>query len=129
MNKQRILFLTLNTFSATGGIEKVCRIAAKAIYELVEDTGDDMTVYSMYDRSKDIETKYLPLKKFKGFNGQRATFVLNAVSKGTYADIVILSHINLLIVGYIIKLFSPKTKLIIIAHGIEIWNILPLWKK
>ena len=34
---------------------------------------------------------------------------------------VILSHINLMIVGWLIKKVSPRTKLVLLAHGIEIW--------
>jgi glycosyltransferase involved in cell wall biosynthesis len=44
------------------------------------------------------------------------------VRYGVKNNIVILSHANLLLVGFFIKLFSPKTKLILIAHGIEVWE-------
>ena len=40
-----------------------------------------------------------------------------------------LSHINLLLVGYLIKRLSPKTKLVLFAHGIEVWKPLPGWKR
>src|SRR6185437_10717067 len=32
-----------------------------------------------------------------------------------------MSHINLLPVGWLIKKLSPRTKIILLAHGIEIW--------
>jgi phosphatidylinositol alpha-1,6-mannosyltransferase len=55
-------------------------------------------------------------------------FVKQAVKAGRKSETVILSHINLLLVGYLIKLFSPETKVLLIAHGIEVWNPFPGWK-
>jgi phosphatidyl-myo-inositol dimannoside synthase len=129
MKKKKLLFLTLNTFSATGGIEKVCRTAAKALHELTEVSRDHLTVLSMHDQTEDLEPRYLPQKLFQGFNGRRFSFVFNAIVKGREADQVIISHINLLPVAYLIKQFSPHTKLNLIAHGIEVWNVLPRWKR
>jgi glycosyltransferase involved in cell wall biosynthesis len=43
------------------------------------------------------------------------------VRAGSRADTVILSHINLLLVGWLIKKITPSVKLILLAHGIEIW--------
>ena len=122
------MFLTLNTFSATGGIEKVCRIASKALCEITAEAGDELLVFSMYDETKDLNTQYLPTKFFKGFGGQRISFVASAVKSGIKSDIVILSHLNLLLVGYLIKFFSPKTKLVLVAHGIEVWGRVSLSK-
>jgi len=34
-----------------------------------------------------------------------------------------------LLAGYLIKLLSPKTKLVLMAHGIEVWKKFPAWKK
>ncbi|MFZ4771794.1 MAG: glycosyltransferase family 4 protein, partial [Ferruginibacter sp.] len=53
---------------------------------------------------------------------KKGRFVKEAVQKGVEADVVILSHINLLLVGWFIKRFSPKTKVFLFAHGIEIWG-------
>lgn len=33
-----------------------------------------------------------------------------------------LSHINLLMVGFVIKFFKPSVKLVLLAHGIEVWK-------
>ena len=126
--KRHLLFLTLNTFSATGGIEKVCRMACKAIREIAQESNDCLTVFSMYDEQAQVMEQYLPTACFKGFSGNRMEFVKQAISKGRRTEVVILSHINLLTVGYAIKLLSPKTKLYLIAHGVEVWSPLPFWK-
>ena len=119
---KKIMFLTLRTFSITGGIEKVSKVAGKAIYEWCTETGNQLSVRSMYDVSSDIDEKYFPAQNFKGFGIRRLKFTRKCVAAGVRQDMVILSHVNLLAIGYLIKLFSPKTKLVLIAHGIEVWK-------
>jgi phosphatidylinositol alpha-1,6-mannosyltransferase len=128
-NYNSVLFLTLKVFSATGGIEKVNRIVGKALYELGLESGNKAKVFSMYDKTEDIMDKYFPLRVFKGFDNSKIKFVYQSVMQGKKSNLVILSHINLLSVGYAIKLLSPDTKVYLITHGIEVWNPLPSFKK
>ena len=125
-----VLFLTLRVFSATGGIEKVGRVVCKALTDLT--AGNQLSrvaVYSMYDGVSEVNEKYIAPDKFKGFGQRKFQFVQAAVKKGCTSKVVILSHINLLMIGYLIKLFSPRTKLILIAHGIEVWEPLKGYKR
>jgi phosphatidyl-myo-inositol dimannoside synthase len=118
-----VLFLTLRIFSEVGGIEKVCKILGKSLTDLQPQLNiTKVLVMSMYDSNKDVQTKYIPNQIFIGANNNKINFVANAVKHGIKSKVVVISHINLLVVGYIIKMFSPKTKLILIAHGIEVWN-------
>ena len=123
-----ILFLTLKVFAATGGIEKVCRVAGKSIYEMSLSGSCTSQVYSMYDKQKDADdNKYFPSEIFRGFGTAKMKFIYAALRKGRKSDTVILSHINLLLAGWLIKLLSPSTKVILFAHGIEVWT--PLRKR
>ena len=126
----KILFLTLRVFSATGGIEKVCRVAGKALYELGLQYGGLIKIFSLYGRPNKAEGNiYFPQLLFKGFQHKRFRFVFSAIKAGRSSKIVMLSHINLLLVGYLIKLTRPSVKLVLLAHGIEVWQTLPSWKK
>lgn len=125
MTKNKILFLTLYTFSLTGGIEKVCRSLAKALTDLQLP----FHLLAMHDREADLDTRYLKAEHFKGVNGRKFYFALTAIVKGITSQTVILSHINLLIFAKIIKTIAPQTRIILYAHGIEIWEQLPNWKK
>jgi len=125
-----ILLLTLKVFSATGGIEKVCRVAGKSLFEWTVREEKSVEVFCMHDSQEDADdNKYFPSEIFRGFAGGRIRLIWEAVKKGRNSDTVILSHINLLLVGWLIKLFSPKTKLVMFAHGIEIWGELSGLKK
>lgn len=126
-----VLFLTLKIFSSTGGIEKVCRVAGKALTEICDATMAKLTIYSLHDSKTEAEgNKYFPSQIFRGFNADIKKFIVQSfIKKRGQQNIVLLSHINLLIVGYMIKLFSPGTKLILIAHGIEVWPPLKFRKR
>ncbi len=115
----KILFLTLRVFSLTGGIEKVNRVAGYVINNMKEFS---LKVYALHDHDKDADTKYLPSQIFKGFNSSSIKFVLQSIAAGLKSRIIIISHINLLSLGYVIKKLSPKTKVLVFAHGIEIWK-------
>ncbi|MFD0941957.1 glycosyltransferase family 4 protein [Pedobacter boryungensis] len=121
----KVLFLTLKVFGFTGGIEKVCRSICRSLYDLGEENIVEPTVYSMYDKYFDRDSRYLKKQQYHAFNEHRKYFVIKSLLKGIRSDVVILSHINLLSIGYLIKRFSPKTKVYLLAHGIEIWRKLP----
>lgn len=117
-----MLFLTLNTFSKTGGIEKVCRIASKVFREIAREEGKDFQLYSLYDEPHASSEPYIRKKDIRPFAGKRFLFVVRAVLKGIRSKTVIISHINLALPAYLIKIFSPRTRLIVMAHGIEVWR-------
>lgn len=122
----KILFLTLHTFSLTGGIEKVCSAISNVIVALKHKKKiESFYSLSMYDES--ANTTYISSKNFKGYRGKRISFALAALKKGTNADIIILSHVNLLIFGWLIKKTTRK-RIILLAHGIEVWENLQNWK-
>jgi len=124
MKHKRILFLSLRIFSATGGIEKVCRILGKALFENTFSGNCSLEIYSSHDTMKHSNNNaYFPSDYFSGFSNNRFEFLNAAFFKGLKSDVVILSHINLLPVGWLIKRFSPKTKLVMLAHGIEVWSL------
>lgn len=117
------LFLTLNIFSATGGIEKVCKVAGKALYEKSVQEGSRLMIWSMHDKANAADgNSYFPSELYKCYEAKKARFVRDAVRQGRKSKIVLLSHINLLMVGWAIKKMSPKTSIILMAHGIEIWG-------
>jgi len=125
-----ILFLTLRVFSATGGIEKVCRVAGKALYEAGLKDGWTMKIASLHgSQSAKTGNRYFPQTAIQGFSSQRIRFVLNSLVTGRKSRVVLLSHINLLVVGWLIKKLKPSVKLVMLAHGIEVWKDFPYWKK
>ncbi len=130
MKYNDILFVTLKVFSATGGIEKVCRVAGKALYEYGIEKDLAVQVYTMHgERNAADDNSYFPSEIFRGFNGKKIKCILAAVRKGYYSRLVLLSHINLLPIGWLIKKIAPSTKITLLAHGIEVWKPLSRFKR
>jgi glycosyltransferase involved in cell wall biosynthesis len=126
----KILFLTLRIFSATGGIEKVCRVVGKALVELGLQYGGSVKVFSMYgQKHKADDNRYFPQTVFRGFKNNKVGYVLKSIGAGRRADVVLMSHVNLLLVGIFIKMIRPRVKLVMITHGIEVWRPVAAWKK
>ncbi len=118
-----VMFLTLKVFSATGGIERVSRIAGKAMYETCTRSNKRLKIYSMYDSPQSaVENLYFPTEIFTGFNVNKFAFMRKVLLQGRKSKLVIISHVNLLLIGWILKKIKPSVKVVLIAHGIEIWQ-------
>lgn len=126
-NKKKYLFIYLNAFSGTGGIEKFNTCIMKSLYEysLIENPNNYSNI-SLIDKL--VDTRYIPQILLHGFNKQKIKAIIYACMKIIETDVIILGHTNLLVLGLWTLLF-PNKKLLIIAHGIEVWQELPFWKK
>ncbi|SDT52973.1 Glycosyltransferase involved in cell wall bisynthesis [Mucilaginibacter mallensis] len=128
MSKKVMLF-SLQTFSTTGGIQKMTRTLAHSLYHVAKENNWDFKMLAAYDADHDLMPQYLPSENFRGFNSNRISFVLQSLKEAAKADVIILSHINLAFIGVIIKTINPKCKVWLIAHGIEVWRPLSKLKK
>ncbi len=89
----------------------------------------NFALWSVYDRDEHLMPKYLSPGNFKGFSANRIQFIVAAIKLGRQCDTIVLSHINLAVVGLAIKLFNPKCHVMLIAHGIEVWRPVSLFKR
>jgi len=128
MSKNVILF-TLQTFSTTGGIQKMTRTLGHSLHRAAAKNDWNFELWSAYDKQDDLMEQYLPAVNFKGFGVHRVNFVLKTFSNSAKPDVAILSHINLAIIGLFIKLVNPKCRLWLVAHGIEVWRPLSFFKR
>jgi phosphatidyl-myo-inositol dimannoside synthase len=93
------------------------------LYEYGLEKSIPIRILSMHDAKEAADDNpYFPADIFSGFNAAKGTFIMQAVSEGIKSNVVILSHINLLVAAWIIKKISPNTTIILMAHGIEIWK-------
>lgn len=98
------------------------RVAGKALQDYAEKQNEELLSYSMYDPEGCETAPYLPKKYSRGFGNRKIQFVAASVIAGRKSRVVVLCHVKLLIAGYLIKLFSKNTKVILIAHGKEVWE-------
>ena len=126
---KKIKLFTLQTFSSTGGIQKMTRTLGHSLNQIAQTNNWNFKMLSAYDANSDLMPQYLPVENFRGFNINRTSFVIQSLKESAKADVVILSHINLSVVGLAIKIINPKCKVWLIAHGIEVWRPLSIWKR
>lgn len=115
-----LYFLNLIGFSQTGGLEKFNRCFMKAVDELGAELNYTSNAASLYDTV--ANEQYYPAKQYKGFNQSLAKFVPATILAGLSKDVIILGHINLAVIGWVIKTIVPSKKLMVICHGIEVWQ-------
>ncbi|MDF2433969.1 MAG: phosphatidyl-myo-inositol dimannoside synthase [Mucilaginibacter sp.] len=119
----------MQTFSTTGGIQKMTRTLAHSLHLLAERKTWNFELWSLYDSNQDLMAQYLPAEKFNGFNLNRVSFMFKTIAASKKPDIIILTHINLAAIGLLIKKINPNCKVWLIAHGIEVWRPLSLLKR
>ena len=120
-NKTKILFTYLVAFGKTGGLEKVNRTILKCLSSF-NNQNINIEAWSLYDEN--IDSKYFPLADFKGFGKSKIKYVFELILNHRRWEKVLVGHINLAFVIRIIKFLNPKLKIILIVHGIEVWDIL-----
>jgi phosphatidylinositol alpha-1,6-mannosyltransferase len=126
---KKIILLTLRTFSTTGGIQKMTRTLGYSLTNISKQKKWDFKLWSLYDSRFDLMTQYVQRENFVGFGRNKIKMGWDTLTKGIKGDVVILSHINLAMLGIIIKILRPKCRIWLIAHGIEVWRPLNLPKR
>ena len=122
----KIIFFYLDAFSQIGGIEKFNKALMKALSDIAGEGDIKFEAVSVYDSEPD--ERYIKNPNYKGFNGGRIRSSLYAIKTGLKSDLIIFGHINLSLIGIILKILKPSTKIILIAHGVEVWRKLSFVK-
>jgi len=124
---KKLLFVNLMAFRSTGGLEKFNRCFLKALNGLSNTLSYQPAGISLCDVSAD--ERYFPKPAYKGFNNNKVLFALYSIFQSLRSDVLILGHINTAIVGLVFKMLFPRKKLLLICHGIEVWQPLTGIKK
>ena len=124
---KKVLFVNLAAFSSTGGIEKFNRCLLKALAD-IEIKGEIIVdAASLHDTTSD--EKYFDNENYRSFGGNKVRFVSFIIQDTNIYDIIIAGHINLASPLLVAKLLDKGKKIILIAHGIEVWSPLRGTKK
>lgn len=123
---KKVLFLNLAAFSVTGGIEKFNRAFLRALSELEKEGMIITNCLSAFDTN--VDTNYFEAKNYKCYKANKMRFVFAACKAASKYDTIILGHINLALVGWIIKNIFPSKQIVLITHGIEVWQKLKSFK-
>jgi phosphatidyl-myo-inositol dimannoside synthase len=103
-----------------GGIEKFNRAFMKAFMASEANLACEFTASGMYDAMGD--ENYIPSKRFSAFKGNRWSFVITNLINSFKKQEIILGHVNLALIGVLIKFMQPSKKITVICHGIEVFE-------
>ena len=117
MNNKKILFLNLDTFSKTGGIQNYNKMLLKAL----DLSGFNTISISIYDNKKDIKETFSNIKIYN-FSKHKIKAALFAISHFKKIDKVILTHINLIPIALLLKILNPDLNFYLSIYGIEAWK-------
>lgn len=126
---KNILFLSPETFSGKGGIQRMSSIMVYLLWSLGKKNDWNIKLNSLNDHADELTNPYLPSSCFSGFNRNKTMFTLRSLMNGMKANIIILAHVNLSLLGIFIRILNPGCKIWLIAHGIEVWRPLQYGKK
>lgn len=119
--KEKVLLLTLDTFYSTGGIQQVSRNLAYAL-NVLSNTAPIFNFHMLSLADANADNRYVNKIRFTGFKNHRIHFITGAIVHALSSAIVIISHINLIPAAFIIKTINRKTRIIMLAHGKEVWD-------
>lgn len=122
--KPLFLYLYLDGFLSTGGIQSFNRNLVNALQKIANQGYKSIRIMSLYD--KDDSGAPTSRAVFKGYNQKRILFTIHSLWTSFHAKKVVIGHINLSVIAIVIKLINPKAHITMITHGIEVWGDLSL---
>ena len=119
----------------TGGVQEAGRLTSLAMAEIIESRGWSASLFGLNDPAGEqrlaIAGRSLPLQ---GFDRSKGRFIRAAMSAAGAArkyktHIIFAAHPNLAPIAVWMQKASPRARAIVVAHGVEVWQRLPLVRR
>jgi phosphatidylinositol alpha-1,6-mannosyltransferase len=110
--RTNVLFVGRAAWSSHGGIQRFNRRVADSLRLLDVRVATLMVADAMNAERPEI----------RGFNGSMICFAVDFLRRIRGANILLLGHINFLPFGLLYRLLNPSGRVILFAHGVEVWN-------
>jgi len=114
---RKILFIGRSAWSEHGGIQRFNRRIALALQEISHFS----EVMMLDDRSSDVPESETS-RGYTSFSGNFFKFLLKFIYECRNSKILLLGHINFLPLAIFYKILSPFGKVVLFAHGVEVWG-------
>lgn len=110
--RPNVLFVGRAAWSSHGGIQRFNRRVVDSLRILNIHVTTFMVADSMDSQRSDL----------RGFSGSMARFTIDFVRRIRGTNTLLLGHVNFLPFGFLYRLLNPNGRVILFAHGIEVWN-------
>jgi phosphatidylinositol alpha-1,6-mannosyltransferase len=118
----------LSAFSMQGGIERFNRAMLYAFYLLEQKQVCNISASILHDHNLK-ENPYIHSTRLKTYKGNKIYFLLSSLLHLFKRETWVVGHINLAPIAYLRKLISPSNRLIVVCHGVEVFQPLKGFKK
>lgn len=117
-----------------GGVQEAGRLASLALHQIARRRGWSVSFASLNDPSGpqecSIDGNAIPVQ---GFARAKIKFIRAAIRSARAADgarhIILAGHPNLAPIAVWLQKMSPRARAIVMAHGVEVWQPLPLVRR
>lgn len=116
-----VFFLALDIYSSTGGLQNF----NKRVVKVIEGMCSSGQLSNGIVLTKNDSVGDVPLHErisFNAYNRMPLRFVYDFLFAKAPMDLVLVGHINLLPMAVLRKFFNRRLKIVLFAHGVEVWN-------
>ena len=121
----RFLLLSPELFHAEGGIARILRLYLKALCEIAGPAGrvDAIVLHDQPGREPRL-ARYADIRlgEYVGCARRKTKFITETIRLGRHADVLVCGHLHHLTLARLAKVFNPRLKYYLVAHGIEVWR-------
>jgi glycosyltransferase involved in cell wall biosynthesis len=121
----RALLLSPELFLAEGGIARIMRLYLKALCDIAGPGGrvDSIVLNDQPGRDERL-ARYasLQLGEHVGCGRRKRHFIAETIRLGRHADLLVCGHLHHLAIARLAKVFNPRLRYYLVAHGIEVWR-------
>jgi len=118
-----------------GGVQESGRMTAAALSEIVRERSGEAEVFGLNDSREthviEINGCSIPLR---GFGRSKVRFISAGIARarkldGAAGGVIFAAHPHLAVPAALMQRFAPSLKVIVVAHGIEVWTALSPFRR
>lgn len=128
----RYLLLSPELFLAEGGIARIMRLYLKALGEIAGPAGRvDSLVLNDNPGVDPRMARYAGdrLGEQVGCRRGKLRFIRETIRLGRRADVLVCGHLHQLAIARLAKVFNPRLRYYLVAHGIDVWRPYSMMEK
>jgi phosphatidyl-myo-inositol dimannoside synthase len=128
----KTLLLTPELFTTDSGIPRMLRLYLKALCENAgnRDRVSFVTLNdSKIDAGKLARYSTPALARRVACNGRKMKFIWSTLRQCWSTNLIVCGHVAQLPVAWLASLLHPGLKVVLIAHGIEVWRPFGFWER
>jgi phosphatidyl-myo-inositol dimannoside synthase len=134
-SRQKRIICLFPELLGIGGIQEAGRMAAAALVSIAARTKWSIEILSLNDTAGPHSLTYAGQAiSFRGFGRSKMSFVISSIastrrSSKSAIPVIFAAHPYLAVPADLMRRVSPHSKAVVLAHGVEVWQPLPGYRR